>query len=125
VSAWACLQFLQQLSRWDAGFVSLLCHLSGTYQYQLKRGNLTFSTSTQCFDQTPDLTFHANGLAPGAQYALRIAFYGAYVLRWVTFHCSYSHLPLMSSYLSGAALNADVMSMMLLRTWQRDRRVDA
>ena len=28
-----------------------------------------------CFDQSSDLVFHVNGLAPGAQYSLRIAFY--------------------------------------------------
>eukprot|EP01035_Chromulina_nebulosa_P024334 gene24333-31664_t len=29
----------------------------------------------QCFDQAPDLIFHAHGLAPGAVYALRIVLY--------------------------------------------------
>ena len=32
----------------------------------------------QCFDQSPDLVFHVNGLTPGTQYSLRIAFYGKY-----------------------------------------------
>jgi hypothetical protein len=33
-----------------------------------------------CFDQTPDLVFHANGLSPGTQYVLRIAFFGSFKL---------------------------------------------
>jgi tetratricopeptide (TPR) repeat protein len=28
-----------------------------------------------CFDQTPDLVFHANGLSPGQQYSLQVSFY--------------------------------------------------
>lgn len=32
----------------------------------------------QCFDQAPDLIFHAHGLAPGAVYALRIVLYGGH-----------------------------------------------
>ena len=33
------------------------------------------SYSEHCFDQTPDLVFHAKGLSPGAGYTLRIVFY--------------------------------------------------
>lgn len=33
------------------------------------------TTAEQCFDQSPDLVFHANGLSPGTQYVLRVAFY--------------------------------------------------
>lgn len=29
----------------------------------------------QCFEQTADLSFHVNGLNPGSQYTLRVAFY--------------------------------------------------
>lgn len=30
----------------------------------------------QCFEQTAELVFQANGLSPGSQYALRIVLYG-------------------------------------------------
>jgi hypothetical protein len=33
------------------------------------------SFAEHCFDQSPDLVFHVNGLSPGMQYSLRIAFY--------------------------------------------------
>jgi tetratricopeptide (TPR) repeat protein len=38
----------------------------------LSNGN---TVAEGCFDQTPDLVFHANGLSPGQQYSLQVSFY--------------------------------------------------
>ena len=53
----------------------LHCHTSLCHRLlqKLRTGDKTFE---QCFDQAPDLIFHAHGLSPGTLYSLRIVLYG-------------------------------------------------
>jgi hypothetical protein len=38
----------------------------------------------QCFEQSTDLLFNANGLSPGSHYALRIVLYGSYTALYLS-----------------------------------------